>query len=47
VRAVAGLPFSLGCTDLHEHGAGGGRPFEISLGELVVGVAGELGFTRR
>jgi hypothetical protein len=43
-RAVARLPLSLERADLHERGAGGGRPFEISLGDLVEGVAGELGF---
>jgi hypothetical protein len=45
-RAVARLPLSLERADLHERGAGGGRPFEISFGDLVEGVAGELGFMR-
>jgi hypothetical protein len=46
-RAVARLPLSLDRADLHESGRGGGRPFEISLGDLVGGVAGELAFMCR
>lgn len=46
LRSVADFPLSMARRDCHELGIRPPRPFEISLGDFIVGIADEFGFMK-